>query len=303
MDCSCPACRIKVPRTQSSDTPPRAPTPQEGLKVTGMSRAQKRPAIGSPDRDDTEDESTSISNELRLLRLDMAEVILSLKSLSEGMEKCNSRIDSFETRIKALENKDQTIESLNETVTHLQDQLNTQAQASMKNEIEIMGINEITNESLQHVVMVTASKIGLNLSKDDIDWVARAGPKKKPDKRSEERDLPRPVIVRLTRKAKRDEIIKAAKIRYALTSSELGIQGPPRSIYINEHLTKSNRTLFRDARARAKANDFRFCWVSNGRIHVRKAEGCPAIPINNSVQLERILPPKPRISTSTQPLF
>lgn len=60
---------------------------------------------------------------------------------------------------------------------HLKEYLSKQAQNALANEVEIMGIPENCNENLQHVVLVTAAKIGIELKETDIDWVRRAGKK------------------------------------------------------------------------------------------------------------------------------
>ncbi|KOB69746.1 HSP90 cochaperone CDC37-like proteinue [Operophtera brumata] len=105
--------------------------------------------------------------------------------------------------------KDTAISSLHDTVAKLEDQLNHQAQAHMKNEFEIMGIDEFPSENLAHIAMATATKVGIDLAADDIDWMARAGQRKLNAVNSTfNTKFPRPIIVRLLRKQKRDEVYK-----------------------------------------------------------------------------------------------
>lgn len=102
--------------------------------------------------------------------------------------------------------------------------------------------------------------------------------------------MSRPVIVRLIRRAKRDELLKAARTRRNLTTADLELVGEPQKIFLNERLTKINRLLFRDARSRAKQGGYAFCWYNQGAIYVRQREGKSAVQIRSEYDLDRIFP-------------
>ncbi|KAL4720014.1 hypothetical protein ACJJTC_009567 [Scirpophaga incertulas] len=101
--------------------------------------------------------------------------------------------------------------------------------------------------------------------------------------------LPRPITVRFIRRLKRDEFLKAARSRHPISSSDLKINGVDRNLYFNERLTQSNRQLFRSTKLRAGELGFRFCWVKNGTILVRKQEGNPSMAIRTNEDLDRHL--------------
>ncbi|CAB3243313.1 unnamed protein product [Arctia plantaginis] len=95
-----------------------------------------------------------------------------------------------------------------------------------------------------------AAKIGVELSDNEIDWIERVGPKRPPPEINQskpEQKLPRPVVVRLQRRNKRDLTLKAAKTRRNLTTTDLELNGPDLKVFFNERLTKENRNLFRAA--------------------------------------------------------
>lgn len=300
----CPKCRVKGRKSDNTITPSPASVTDTShgayaSSATGTPppepvshhRPLKRVASGSPlaDNEEFDSSSPSIVSELRLLRKDIAEMKSTLLHLSEGIDKCNNRLDSYECRIKTLEDQDSMVSSLHDTVAQLEDQLNYQAQAHMKNEIEIMGINEEHSENLVHIVMSTATKVGIDLAANDIDWVARAGQRKISAVNTNfDSKFPRPIIVRFLRKQKRDDILQAAKSRRNLSSEGIGAAGSARYIFLNEHLTKTNRLLFREARTKSKESGFKFCWVKNGAIQLRKAEGKPAMVIRSTSDLERL---------------
>lgn len=73
---------------------------------------------------------------------------------------------------------------------------------------------------------------------------------------------------------------KGIKENNRLTTEKLRISGPVKPIFISENLTPKLKKLFFLAREYAKANFYKFCWVSNGKIFLRKKEGGPVLRVN-----------------------
>ncbi|XP_075990272.1 uncharacterized protein LOC142985922 [Anticarsia gemmatalis] len=253
-------------------------------------------------------EIAQLTDQLRLMTTEFASVKLKLEDVTQSLSYTNERMDEMmvklvaaEERLKYLEKRDGEVDTLQATVAQLQNELNTQAQANLKNEIEIVGIPESAAENLHHVVLVAAKKIGVEINDSDIDWVTRSGPRRPPVNTAlpeDERKLPRPVVVRLLRRSKRDQFLKAAKSRKNISSADLEVSGTPRKIFFNERLTKANRLLFRDSRLRAKHHGYSFCWCQQGTIYIRQREGKGAIPIHSLKDLDRILPPSSSTTNS-----
>ena len=152
---------------------------------------------------------------------------------------------------RSLQNAELEIASLRPTVGSLQQLQAIREQDTMKNDLEIVGIPEHENENLTHIVLTTSQKIGVELCETDIAEITRAGPKRN----SRQTLSPRPIVLRLLRKQKRDDMVRAAKARRNITT-ENAVGGEPKAIFINERLTKENRRLFREARICAKENKF-----------------------------------------------
>ncbi|XP_063828953.1 uncharacterized protein LOC135078285 [Ostrinia nubilalis] len=225
-----------------------------------------------------------------------------MTSLAEHITKCNTRLDEYENkliateeRLHVLEEKSVTINSLQNTITILREQQRSQAQASLRNEVEILGINEITNENPVHIALVISQKIGLPLSDADLDFAKRVGPlrrsKDDPSTGDPTGDQPRPLVVRFLRRHQRDEFLKVAKTKRKLTCSDIEVPGTPRSLYFNERLTHENRQLFRSARHRCKGSGFKYCWTKTGTVYIRKQDGKPAIAIKTMEDLLRHVNP------------
>ncbi|VVD05009.1 unnamed protein product [Leptidea sinapis] len=240
--------------------------------------------------------SQTVSIELTKIREELSglhdiqssiEYLLSIfDTVKQELAEAKKEILSLKNDNSDLRNKaEQEISFLKSTVTQLHLQIGSRDQDLLQNDLEITGVTELDNENLTHIVMVASKKIGVDLSESDLNGVLRVGPKiiqKSPSIVNKHR----PIVVKLVRKHKRDALLKAAKERKNLSTEDI-IQGAPSKIFLNERLTKENRRLFREARIRAKDKDFKYCWVRNGGIYVRKDNGKPAIKISYSEDLDR----------------
>ncbi|XP_075990189.1 uncharacterized protein LOC142985831 [Anticarsia gemmatalis] len=235
----------------------------------------------------------TLISELRQLRQEMSEIRQEIKEQSSHISKTiDERLAEYSN---ICQSKDIEIATLKASVSHLQQVVANQEQQLIKNDLEIIGIPEQDNENLTHIVLLTSQKMGIKLTEADVDEVARAGPKrpKVSELRSTEAKRPRPIVVKLLRRQKRDELVQAARSRRNVTTDNI-TPGPSQKIFVNERLTKANRNLFRDARLRSQKKGFRFCWVRHGGIFIKENENKQAIRILSSDDLDRILGPPPQ---------
>ena len=123
-------------------------------------------------------------------------------------------------------------------------------------------------------------KVDLNVS--DIHSAFRIQTK------SKTQGLSKPVIVKLISVQKRDEVISAVRKKRGFTSTELGIRGSESKIYVNEHLTANNRSLFMSARTICKDQGFRYVWVRNGKTYIRKNDTSPPVHIRSTHDLDKL---------------
>ena len=242
-----------------------------------------------------------LTSEIKLLREDVGDLKQHLKTLTEHLTQCNQRLAvseaslaCAEAKIQALEERVREIPYLQSTIQQLNEQVQAQAQANLKNQVEILGVNETAYENPVHIILTAAAKIGIDLQDTDLEYVTRAGPRHSDNTENTSsapvEKHPRPLVVKFLRRKKRNEFLRAGKTRRNVSSVDLDIPGARRTLYFNERLTKENRQLFRAAKPRAKECGYKYCWIKNGTINIRKQEGNPAIAIRNQHDLLRHCP-------------
>ncbi|XP_069361817.1 uncharacterized protein [Maniola hyperantus] len=290
----CPECSVQERKGQDhSSTPVRSSSDNQNIthrKKTGSTSD----AVGVSTNSDVQ----CLLTEVRLLTQEISSLKNRLEEATISLNRCHERLDVFgasiasnESRINTLESRNSEIDTLKCKVSELQNEINIQAQNNIKNEIEICGIPECNNENTTHIALVLSNKIGVELKEQDIDWSARVGPRilSAVDSTGNARKHPRPIVVRLLRRIKRDEMLKGSKTRRNITSTDLNLSGPAQKVFVNERLTARNRHLFRQCRTQTKQMGYDFCWCSNGSIYVRQREGKAAIVIRSNEDLDRLI--------------
>lgn len=74
-----------------------------------------------------------------------------------------------------------------------------------------------------------------------------------------------------------------------LSTEHLSISGPAKPVFVSENLSPKLKRLFYLARDFASSNEYRYCWVKNGKIFLREKDGAQHLMIKNESDL-----PKPK---------
>ncbi|XP_030033753.1 uncharacterized protein LOC115449995 [Manduca sexta] len=198
-------------------------------------------------------------------------------------EDLKSIVEEKSTVICKLETDNALLQS---TVTDLSNRLCAVEQHMRGSNLEINGIPEHRTENLVNTVIQLSRSIDNPVSEDDILHTTRVA------KLMKQNDKPRTVIVKMRSPRLRDSIL-AAVVRFnkknatdKLNSHHLGLAGTITPVFVAEHLTPNNEALHAATRKKCKDVNFKFVWVRNGRIYVRKDESCSAITIRNMDSLK-----------------
>ncbi|KOB64520.1 Zinc finger DNA binding protein, partial [Operophtera brumata] len=210
-------------------------------------------------------------------------VSLHLKSIDDKFN-CFQETISFintqfeEMKVKLMEKKSAFDElekknpALETTVIDLSSRLSLAEQHMRESNVEINGLPEHRAENLSKTVLQLAPTVKVDIFDDHILHVTRVA------KINKDSSAPRSVIVKLHSPRVRDTLLAAVSnfnkdnIKDKLSSEHMGIRGPRVPVFVSEHLTPSNKFLHAAARNKAKDLAYKFVWVRNGRIYVRKDE-------------------------------
>ncbi|KAL4721210.1 hypothetical protein ACJJTC_009967 [Scirpophaga incertulas] len=107
---------------------------------------------------------------------------------------------------------------------------------------------------------------------------------------------PRNILVKFSNQKRRDDFIKSViefnkkkKSEDRLNTSHLGMAGDKTAIFVSEHLSLENKQLHASARIRAKELGYKYVWVRNGKIFIRKSEETSHICVRNLDTLKKML--------------
>lgn len=192
--------------------------------------------------------------------------------LSAQYDEILARINQNENETKQLKKRLEKLEQskADAEINKLKQEVNVLEWRSRKQNLEIHGISQSTGENLIAKVNEVAKRLDVpELSKSDIVTVHRLPPKSN--------KIPG-IIVRFTNQETRDRWIDN---RRKLTRG-------PDSVYIQENLTLSDRSLLWMTKEWARANRHQYVWYRNGKIFIRKSDGEPALVIASVADLDRM---------------
>lgn len=288
----CQTCKSKLPKKDNTNTPLRPGKTCEGS--TSKDGADANYGKNDYDNITIQDQVISaikselprmlsdvVKTELTDIKKDLQELLelrRSVAFLSEMHDEMKNNIASL-TKDNVQLKRDNC--SLLASVNELSDRLNSLEQHSRDNNLEIQGVPEHRTESIPNLVQTCAAAVGYQLNDIDVVHCTRVA------KQNKESKLPRSIVVKLRTIRCRDEFFSAVH-RYnkanpsdKLNTSLLGIAGDKRPVYVSEHLSPANKSLHAMTRKKAKEMSYKFVWVRNSRIYVRKDPESQYILIKN----------------------
>ncbi|KOB73100.1 Zinc finger DNA binding protein [Operophtera brumata] len=189
------------------------------------------------------------------------EVRSALEVLPQKYETAQEKIVFLEQdKIQSLENKVETLERI----------------CSVEIRSVPLQASKETKDSLKQIVRKAAEALGIPLDcTSNIKDVYRINTNSQA----------KPIIADFTTVLTRDRFLASFKAFNKEHQSErfntgsLGIGGPVTPVYFGENLTQKDRKLYSLARTFAKSSGYAFCWISYGRVFLRKAEGSMRIRV------------------------
>jgi hypothetical protein len=237
--------------------------------------------------------------EMRAMTQQLHDLRVTMANLTTRIDSCDRRVDGLCSRVEALESKSpchdndqQANSTLVDTIAQLRSELNDRDQDLLLNDVEISCVPEERGENTMHVAITLSQKLGVTLTEQDIVSITRVGraPQQLLEGGQGPAARPRLIVMRLARRAVRDQLLQAARVRRGATTEGAGLPGSPQRFYVNERLTPTNRRLFQMARELKQHHGWRFVWTRDGRIYARQRSGedIPRHRIRTELDLARV---------------
>ncbi|KAL4721039.1 hypothetical protein ACJJTC_018922 [Scirpophaga incertulas] len=135
--------------------------------------------------------------------------------------------------------------------------------------------------------------VALPLSVSDIDYIHRV--RRYPRPSTSKDGLPDAkspdmsnIIVRFTQRSKKNDLLAAVRARRGLYTSDLDIDGPASVVFVNDHLAPHNKILYSQVRTMGRSKGYKYIWINDCKIFLRKNDTSKAIHISNSDDLSKI---------------
>ncbi|CAG9790406.1 unnamed protein product [Diatraea saccharalis] len=213
----CPNCANKSQRGgDNSQTPVKnicgdsdteaAPSGPEAGRPISVSNVNEQPEVA---------EVSEFRREFAGYMAEICEFRKEMASLRDSLTTITSRLDLVQQRVEALEKIPKKVAELEGTISQLKQELNYRDQEALLADLEIGQLPEEKGEGVVQAVTVLAARIDVKLEDQDVVFAERVGPPP-----AEVGGRARRVVVRLSRRHLRDELLRAARVRRSLAAPD-----------------------------------------------------------------------------------
>ncbi|XP_065310131.2 uncharacterized protein [Dermacentor albipictus] len=212
-----------------------------------------------------------------------------MEGLKDSMTHMNSIFEQLRADVKGVcseltevkekqSDHSRDIKELNTQVKTMRKEMIELKQYSRRNNLEIKNVPASSEESLPDMMLKIATCLKEELRLEDIDVVHRVPSK----------DKGRPnIVVKFVSRNVRDRLLQSAK-RNRLTTSSLGLE-KNEPVYINEHLCPEYKILLGKAIQTKRDKNWKFAWVSQSKILMRKLENSTVLHIRTEEDLANVI--------------
>ena len=212
----------------------------------------------------------------------------SLKLVTQTTASNSAEIQRLSTENVELRKENEALRNVNLDATNtnlvtefneLREQVQQIEQYLRINNLEIVGLPDCNENESDETLIINAlnSLEGLEnpIRHEDVDISHPLKSKRKDNK---------PVhVVRFISRKTKFSVLAAKK----LEANRL-FKFRNKDVFINEHLSPTNRELFADAAVKKSNLNYKFLWTKNGTVHLRKNENCPVAIIKRKEDLEKL---------------
>jgi hypothetical protein len=180
------------------------------------------------------------------------------------------KIDTLIGEINSVKEENKALREANKDLCY---KVNDLEQYSKNYNLVLQGVPVVQGENLYHVVSDIARIVGCNINPDSIELCHRL---RKRDRAAG--NQPPEIVAKFFSRQVKENILEGRKNKKVLLAHEVGFQNSNNKVYINEHLTTTNKHLFWLAR-KVKETGYKYVWTRSGKVFVRKDEQSQVIRV------------------------
>lgn len=290
----CPACRCSEPKRDNTHTPVRSSSTaiNSGDENVTLRTKQRPPTKCSCITADDirkiirEEIHSALDYQLLEIKNKITDFDQSLNFLSQEYDTIRKELDTQKNSVISLQKENELLRTNTREMAQRLRQIDQQSRAC---NIEINCVPEHRNENLVNLVQQLSKVIKCPVKENDIFFCSRTA------KMNTSTNRPRSILVRFSSARLRDTFLAASidfnkkNVKDKLNSSHLGIAVEKKSpVYVVENLSPENKALHAAARLKAKELSYKYVWVRNGRIYLRKTDDSKFILIHDSCSLANL---------------
>lgn len=222
-------------------------------------------------------------DELNQLKTELQGLKESISFIDAKYDEFVKRLDNVETKVKSLNTSKAVFKDIKTSISNLECSLDSKDQWARRSNIEMLGIPEKKGENLLEVFSEVTKLAGAPVDiKSDIDFITRVAPMKNDNKQS------KAIVVRFLARYKKDDCLTRLKKLKNLKACDIGFAGNNSALYFNEHLTSRNKSLLREVKKLANDHHYKYVWIKNCSILVRRDDTSQVLNISSHEDLKKI---------------
>lgn len=221
-----------------------------------------------------------INSRLDALESEQTRVIDCLDFISNDVDELKKEHEQLKVAVSKLENANNTRSAQDNALTNTVDRI--EHEKNLKTLI-VANIPASQHEDTVKIVTNLAAKLDASILPGDIDSAFRI-------KSETSTNRPPLIMVKFTNTVSRDNLYNARKNfkKHSITTQSIGFRKTDK-IYINEALTRSQRSLFYKARQTKSQTKWRYVWTYHGQVFMRKTVNDDPVKIASEKELDQLM--------------
>lgn len=231
----------------------------------------------------------ALSNDIADIKQHNKEVVKSLNFYGDKIDEFNQKLVKFEETSKTVDKINHEVQDLKNDCLLLRSEIEFLQQQARSNNVEICGVPERNGEDLLAIVKTISDTFNHNLITSDIEEAKRVIRYSKNDSVK----LPKNIIIKFKSKISKDnfmQVVRNNKLKKITTKDIYSNVANEEPVYINEHLSPYYKVLFKHAREFCVTYKYRFCWVKDSKILIKKTDVSRTVHVTNENVLQKLIP-------------